>query len=188
MTRDAGAQVGNVEAMESWDVYRGGLEFLASCARQYDPEALLDPAALGGAIQLFVCERMAVAARLQAHAKNWSNAYQLLRRLHAYGLRPAIDYAPDDVAVFAAIETTLLECSQRGASEIVIEETVPDHVIARMRPIEGARFIRLDAIAPGDARRAYCSVGGEADPTMRPQDFAFDLVPAIERFPLLPET
>ena len=83
VSRGADVQAGNSEAMESWDSYRGGLELMASYARQFNPGALPDAAAVGGAILSFVCERMAVAARLQAAAKNWSNAYQILRRLHA---------------------------------------------------------------------------------------------------------
>ncbi|HTI66442.1 MAG TPA: glycosyltransferase [Caulobacteraceae bacterium] len=187
VARGAGEKVGNSEAMDSWDVYRGGLELLASCARQYDPAGAADAAAVGAAITGFVCERMAVAARLQAHAGNWSNAYQILRRLHAYGLTPAIDFPPDDVAVFAAVETMLLECAQRGASEVVVEDTVPDHVLERMNPVAGVRVIRAEAVGAGDVRRAFCSVGAAADPAMRGQDFSFDIVAAIERFPLLPE-
>ena len=93
-----GSKVGNREAMESWDVYRGGLEMMASYARQFDPGGLPNVVALGGAILVFVAERMAVAARLQAHAQNWSNTYQILRRLHAYDLMPDIGVPHNDVA------------------------------------------------------------------------------------------
>ena len=178
-----GGQVGNSEAMESWDLYRGGLELLASYARQFNPGALADPAPLGRAILSFTCERMSVAAKLQAHARNWSNAYQLLRRLHAYELTPDIGADRNDVAVLAAIETALLECAQLGATEVVIGDAVPDNVLERMKPIEGARFLRADRIHDGDGRRAYCTVGGTPDPSMRPQDFAYDIIPAMDRFP-----
>jgi hypothetical protein len=184
--RGPGAQVGNSEAMESWDTYRGGLELMASYARQFNPGALPDAAAVGGAILSFVCERMAVAARLQAGARNWSNAYQILRRLHAYELMPRIGIAHDDVARLAAVETALLECSQLGASEIVVGESIPEHVLNRMNPIDGARFIRADAVSSDDVKRAYCAVGAAPDVSMRENDFSCDVVLAMERFPIFP--
>ena len=133
---------------------------------------------------VFVSERMAVAARLQAHARNWSNAYQILRRLHAYGQTPAIDFDYNDVAVLAAIETALVECAQLGATRIVLAESVPDHVLDRMRVIEGVPFIRAGGIGPEDGRRAYCSLGPAPDASMRPGDFSFDILPGLDRFPL----
>lgn len=181
-----GGQVGNSEAMESWDTYRGGLELLASYARQFNPGDLPDVAVVGEAINGFVCERMAVAARLQAHARNWSNAYQILRRLHAYELTPEIGVAHGDVALLAAVETALLECAQLGASVIVAAANLPEHVLERLNPVEGARVIPPDAVSPQDVRRAYCTVGEPPDPSIRPQDFACDIVVVMERFPALP--
>lgn len=181
-----GDKVGNTEAMESWDVYRGGLELLASYARQFNPGDLPDPMAVGGAITGFVCERMAVAARLQAHARNWSNAYEILRRLHAYELTPELEVAADDVALLAAVETTLAEGAQRGATEIVLADGVPDHVLERMNPIAGVRLIRADEITPDDVRRAYCLVGEAPDVSMRAQDFICDVAVTMERFPSFP--
>ncbi len=178
--------VGNDEAMGAWDTYRGGLELLASYARQASPGTLGDANAIGGPILAFVCERMAVAARLQAHAENWSNAYQLLRRLHAYGLSPPIDVPTTDVAVLAAVETALLECSQLGATTIVAGDSIPDSVLGRLRPIEGVRVIRPDEVAVGDGRRAYFQVGEASDPSMREQDFGLDMTPVMNRFPPLP--
>jgi hypothetical protein len=181
-----GAQVGNSEAMEAWDVYRGGLELMASYARQFNPGAFPDTAVLGGAILAFVCERMSVAARLQAHARNWSNAYQILRRLHAYGLTPPVGVEADDIARLAAVETALAELGQLGAGVIVVADNIPDHILERMNPIAGARIIRLGEIGPDDARRGYCAVGAEPDPSMRPQDISCDIVPAMDRFPTFP--
>ena len=186
ISRGGDVQAGNSEAMESWDAYRGGLELMASYARQFNPGALPDAAAVGGAILSFVCERMAVAARLQAAAKNWSNAWQILRRLHAYELTPQIGVDHDDVARLAAVETALLECAQLGASEIVVGDGVPDHVLDRMRPIDGARFIREAGIGLGDIQRGYCGIGAAPVASMRPQDFACDIVLVMERFPIFP--
>jgi Glycosyl transferase family 2 len=186
ISKGSNTQVGNREAMESWDVYRGGLELLASYARQFNPGDLPDATAVGGAIQGFVCERMAVAARLQAHAQNWSNAYEILRRLHAYELMPQIGVPHDDVARLAAVETALRECGQLGASEIVVGHSIPEHVLDRMNPLDGVRFIRADAASPDDVKRAYCGVGAAVDAAMRAQDFTSDIVLTMERFPTFP--
>ncbi len=186
VSKGQSAQVGNTEAMESWDIYRGGLELMASYARQFNPGALPNATSVGAVITDFVCERMTVAAKLQAHAKNWSNAYQILRRLHAYELTPPIGVDHDDVARLAAIETAFVECAQLGASEIVVGASVPDHILERMNPIEGARLIRLSEIDPGDVRRAYCVLETGPDASMRPQDLSCDILKVMERFPIFP--
>ena len=129
---------------------------------------------------------MAVAAKLQAHARNWSNAYQLLRRMHAYELMPQIGIDHDDVARLAAIETAFVECSQLGASEVVVADSVPEHILERMNPIEGAPLIRPAAVTPDDVRRAYCTLGEAPDASMRPQDISCDIVQVMERFPIFP--
>jgi hypothetical protein len=180
------SHVGNAEALESWDVYRGGLELLASYARQFNPGDLPDPTAVGAAITGFVCERMAVAARLQAHARNWSSSYQILRRLHAYELAPQIGVDHADAALLAAVETALVECGQLGATQIVVADGVPGHVLDRMNPIEGAPFVRPDSVRPDDVRRGYVVVGHPPDATIRAQDFSCDIVAVMERFPALP--
>ena len=184
VAKGGNAHIGNAEAMESWDTYRGGLELMASYARQFNPGALPDAAGVGAAINLFVCERMAVAARLQAHAQNWSNAYQILRRLHAYEFQPHIGVDHDDVARLAAVETALVECAQRGAEEIVVGEAIPAHVLDRMNPIAGSAFVRADALGSHHVKRAYCGVG-EPDPALQ-VDFSCDIVPAMDRFPIFP--
>src|SRR5436190_1818246 len=185
-SKRASGQVGNAEAMESWDVYRGVLALMASHARHVNPGALPEPSAVGAAVQGFVCERMAVAARLQAHAKNWANAYQILRRLHAYELMPQIGVAHDDIARLAAVETALLECAQLGADVIVASDGLPDHVLERMNPLDGVRLVRAAAVGPDDGRRAYCVVGHDPDSSMREGDVVCDLVAAMERFPIFP--
>ena len=181
-----GGQTGNAEAMEAWDVYRGGVEVLSSFARQSNPEAMAGPAGLADAVQAFINDRIAVAVRLHAHAGNWSEAYQLHRRLHSYDHPPPIGNPRNDVAVMAAIETMILECAQRGAAVVVISDGVPDNVLERMKPIDGVRVIRAEAISPSDGRRAYCAVGPADGASMRDGDFAFDIITAIERFPLFP--
>jgi hypothetical protein len=186
ISKGGDGHVGNREAMESWDVYRGGLELLASFARQSDPVWAPDAAAVGASVLAFVCERMSVAARLQAAARNWSNAYEILRRLHAYGLMPPIGVDHDDVARLAAIETALVECAQLGAGEIVAGDNLPDHILARMNPIEGVPVVRPSDTRPAVGRRAYCQIGAASDPTMRPQDFSWDVVVTMNRFPTFP--
>jgi hypothetical protein len=186
IAKGGNAHVGHGEAMEAWDTYRGGLEWLTSCARQFNPGVLPDPATVGAAITGFVCERMTVAARLQAHARNWGNAYQILRRLHAYEIRPEMAVEADDIARLAAVETAFLECAQRGATEVVVADGVPDHVLERMNQLAGMRLIRADAVAASDARRGYIVVGDAPHASIREQDFACDIVPAMDRFPIFP--
>ncbi|MBL8556046.1 MAG: glycosyltransferase family 2 protein [Phenylobacterium sp.] len=183
VAKGANAHVGNSEAMEGWDVYRGGLEWLTSCARQSNPGVLPDAITMGAAITGFVCERMVVAARLQVHARNWSNAYQILRRLHAYEVPLDMAVPPDDIARLAAVETALAECAQRGASQIVVADGVPDHVLERMNLPAGAHVIRSDGVAPTDVRRGYVVVGEAAHDSIRLQDFTSDIVAAMNRFP-----
>jgi glycosyltransferase involved in cell wall biosynthesis len=184
VAKGANVHVGNAEAMEGWDTYRGGLELMASYARQFNPGALPDAAGVGAAINLFVCERMAVAARLQAHARNWSNTWQILRRLLAYEHQPQIGVDHDDVARLAAVETALLECAQRGAEEIVVGDAIPDHVLDRMNPITGASFVRANGLGSHSVRRAYCGIG-DPDPSLQVA-FSCDVVSAMDRFPIFP--
>lgn len=176
-------QVGNREAMESWDLYRGGLEVVASYSRQFNPGAFPDAAAVGNAILAFTCERMTVAAKLHVHARNWGAAYELLRRLHAYDFRPQVGVDHDDIARLAAIEAALAECAQLGAEEIVVGENIPDHVLEPMRPIEGAAIVRS---ASGAGRRAHFQVGPTEAGRLRPGDFSCDLAVVLERFPAFP--
>ena len=129
-----------------------------------------------------MCERKAVAAKLQAHTGNWSNAWQILRRLHAYELTPDVGMDYDVIARLAAVETALVECAQRGAGEIVVGDGVPDHVLDRINPIEGVRFVRASELATPGVRRAYCGVG-EPDPAIA-VDLACDIVPVMDRFPV----
>jgi len=124
----------------------------------------------------------AVAAKLQAHTGNWSNAWQILRRLHAYELTPDVGMDYDVIARLAAVETALVECAQRGAGEIVVGDGVPDHVLDRINPIEGVRFVRASEPATPGVRRAYCGVG-EPDPAIA-VDLACDIVPVMDRFPV----
>ena len=184
VARGVNVHVGNAEAMEAWDTYRGGLELMASYARQFNPGALPDAAGVGAAISLFVCERMAVAAKLQTHARNWSNAYQLLRRLLAYEYEPDVGMDRDDIARLAAVETALVECAERGAEEIVVADSIPAHVLDRMNAIPGAAFVRADSLGSHHVKRAYCGIG-EPDPSLE-VDFSCDIVPAMDRFPTFP--
>lgn len=186
IAKGTNAHVGNTEAMEAWDVYRGGLELLASYARQFNPGVLPDAASLGDAIQGFVFTRMVAAARLQARARNWSNTYQILRRLHAYELVPQLGIEPDDVARLAAIETTLLELAQLGAREIVVSAGIPDDVLAGFNAIDGVSFVRDPAVRAAKTKRGYCLLEDPPPASMRPQDLCCDVGQTMARFPLFP--
>ena len=183
ISKDAEVHVGDREAMESWDTYRGGLELLASYARQFNPGGLPDTAAVGRAIQRFVWKRMAVAARLQARARHWSNAYQILRRLHAYDLTADFGVDYNRIARLAAIETALLECRQRGAEIVVLGADVTDDLAASIKVVEGLEVFRAEVVGSGNSRRAYCSDSPPPDGLLRDGDFHCDLAAVIERFP-----
>ena len=176
--------VGNGEAMEAWDIYRGGLELLASYARQFNPGVLPDAGSLGDAIQAMIFNRMAVAAKLQIQARNWSNAYEILRRLHAYEILPNIGMDQAALARLAAVEVSLLELVQRGATEIVVSANVSDEVLAGFNVADGVRLIRTGGVSPEDERRGYLRLD-EPEPTfMRPQDISCDVVATMARFPV----
>ena len=183
---DGSGQVGNREAMESWDIYRGGLEVIASYARQFNPGAFPDASAVGNSILAFTCERMTVAAKLQAHARNWANTYELLRRLHAYDFTPNVGVDHNDVALLAGIETAFVECGQLGADRILVDEAIPDQALSRIRPLDGVVIARPADISALDARRAYCQLGKAANASIRPQDFSCDLEQVMARFPIFP--
>lgn len=177
-------QAGNREAMESWDLYRGGLEAMASYARQFNPGALPDAAGLGAAITSFVTERMVVAAKLQVHARQWSQAYEILRRLWAYEIAPAVGADPDDVARLAAIETALRECAERGATEIVVGDSIPQHILDLLSAPEGTTLVRpAEAGAPAGLR-GWCQIGEAPEGPAGPDDIVCDIVPAMDRFPV----
>lgn len=176
--------VGNNEAMESWDTYRGGLELLASYARQFNPGVLPDAGSLSDAIQGMIFNRMAVAAKLQVQARNWSNAYEILRRLHAYEISPNIGIDHAALSRLAAVEISLLELAQRGASEIVVSANVSDEVLAGFTVPDGVRMIRADGIGPDEARRGYLRLDEPEPASMRPQDISSDVVSTMARFPV----
>ncbi|MBS0363743.1 MAG: glycosyltransferase family 2 protein [Proteobacteria bacterium] len=184
VTRAGASQVGNREAMESWDLYRGGLEAMASYARQFNPGALPDAAGLGAAIVGFVAERMVVAAKLQVHARRWSRAYEILRRLYAYEIRPEVGADADDVARLAAIETALRECAERGAQEIVVGDSIPQHVLDLLTPPEGVALVRPNALGGPGIPRGWCQIGEAAEGPAGPDDIVCDVVPAMDRFPV----
>ena len=84
----------------------------------------------------------------------------------------------------AAVEVTLLELAQRGASEIVISDNVSDEVLAGFKPIDGVRMIRAEALGPENRRRGYCLLNEPEPPSMRPQDISCDVVATMARFPV----
>lgn len=175
---------GNTEAMEAWDMYRGGLELLASYARQFNPGVLPDAGSLGDAIQAMIFNRMAVAAKLQVQARNWSNAYEILRRLHAYEISPSIGMDHAYLARLAAVEVSILELVQRGATEIVVSANVSDEVLAGFRAADGVRLIRAGEVSPQDQRRGYLRLDEPEPEDMRSQDISAEVVSTMARFPV----
>ena len=90
-----------------------------------------------------------VAARLQAHARNWSNAYQILRRLHAYELTPQIGIDHDDVARLA-LTVVLLEGSATDLMERQFREAGA-RIEGRYGDLRSAVEAALRAAPPGGA-------------------------------------
>ncbi len=180
------AHVGNGELMEGWDMYRGGLEMLASYARQYQPGSMNDPGLLAHAIQSFTLQRMLVAARFHALAGKWSNTYHLQRRIHAYGGDCGLHVDHLNISRLAAMETAISECVNLGAEEIVVDDRVGQELLDFLKLPVGARVVRR-ADAAGDGRRtAFAMIGEATGITLGPKDFAFDLRAAMHRFPALP--
>jgi hypothetical protein len=181
MTKGATHQEGNAEVMEGWDRYRGGIEYLASHARQFQPGALADPAVLAQATQEFTLQRMVVAARFNAFARKWGDAYHLQRRLHAYGVLAPLPVAGQDLARLAALEAAFAECVHLGARRIIVPEPVSPELIARLEPPAGVTIVQGGGPAD-DGITAWCHLGGAAPAGLGPRDFAFDLMPGVHRF------
>jgi glycosyltransferase involved in cell wall biosynthesis len=177
------AHVGNSEVMEGWDMYRGGLELLASYAQAARPGALNGPA-LSHAIQMFTLSRMQVAARFHAMARNWSNAWHLSRRIHAYGVTCDIGIDHRNLATLAALETAIAECVQLGADAIAMEDGISDHVLEQMTVPDNIRIGRC-GIPAGEKAIAYCGSGKLPESHRIGLDFAYDLTATLHRFPAL---
>jgi hypothetical protein len=177
--------VGNHEVMEAWDNYRGGLELLASHARQFQPRSIGDVGMLATAIQSFTIQRMAVAARFQAAAANWSNCWHIQRRIHAYGGDAPVHLGHADVAKLAAVETALAECARLGAARIVMDNRVSRELLGLVKPPEGVPVLRREDAADSDMPTAWCTIGPDADLALKPGDRACDLLAVMHRFPPL---
>lgn len=177
------AHVGNGEVMEGWDMYRGGLELLASYAQAARPGSLNGPA-LAHAIQMFTLSRMQVAARFHAMAQNWSSTWHLTRRIHAYGVTCDIGIDHANLATLAALETALDECSQLGADRVVMEGGISDRVLEQLKVPEGLTLGR-PGLAAGDRAIAYCGTGKLPEQHRPGLDFAYDLTATLHRFPAL---
>jgi glycosyltransferase involved in cell wall biosynthesis len=177
------AHVGNSEVMEGWDMYRGGLELLASYAQAARPSSLNGPA-LSHAIQMFTLSRMQVAARFHAMAKNWSSAYHLSRRIHAYGVTPDIGIDHANLATLAALETALTECAQLGAGAVAMEAGISDRVLEQLKVPDNIRLGR-PGMAAAEKAIAFCGSGKLPDNHRAGFDFAYDLTATLHRFPAL---
>jgi Glycosyl transferase family 2 len=174
---------GNAEVMGGWDMYRGGLEMLASYAQAAKPGSLNGPA-LAHAIQMFVLARMQVAARFHAMARNWSNAWHLTRRIHAYGVTCDTGIHHANLSTLAALETALAECSQLGADTVVMEDGISDRVLEQLKVPDRITLGRA-GMAVGEKATAFCGSGKLPDNHRAGLDFAYDLTATLHRFPAL---
>jgi hypothetical protein len=177
--------VGNHEVMEAWDNYRGALELLASHARQFQPGAIGDVGMLATAIQSFTIQRMAVAARFQAAAGNWSNCWHIQRRIHAYGGDAPVHLKHEDVAKLAAVETALAECARLGAARIIVDDRVSRELLAAVKRPDGVPVTHRAEAAETAGPTVWCVIGSAGDLPVQPGDRTYDLLAVMHRFPAL---
>jgi len=97
-------QAGAVEAVEAWDRYRGGLEYLVSRL----PAVRDDPASLSAwtaHVQRIVADRMAVAVRLRLYRKlPMVDTYYIAARVASLGYARLLPVPLADIAAQAALE------------------------------------------------------------------------------------
>lgn len=184
ISRGDNEHVGNRETMECWDRYRGGLEFLTSFAREFQPGLNLDRDALAIALQGFTEKRMAVALRLQMSAKHWANAYHLDRRLLCYGTNVLPPEARTTMTRLAALDTAVQEARLLGVRDLVIDDRVNDATIAELSIDPDLQISRASTVDPNDARRRGVLWIGDDCPAglLRDGDALISLVAIVDRF------
>ncbi|MBW9117528.1 glycosyltransferase family 2 protein [Rhizobium cauense] len=108
-------QVGNDEALVSWDKYRGGLEYFLYVAAKRGklntgPESR---AAFENLCRIFTLNRMAVAARLWAVRKDFIKAYELYTRLALGGMEdhPEIAQLRQSFPMLVSMQTLAYQVS-----------------------------------------------------------------------------
>ncbi len=182
VTRNGAPQEGNTEVMEGWDRYRGGLEYMASHARQFQPGSMNDVVGFAQKAQMFTLQRMAVAARINAAAHRWSDAYHIQRRVHAYGAQAPTMVSPMDLARLASMETAALECASLGAKRVLFPTQVSDDLISLLDVPAGVTFGRCAGAKPDGQPAAWCHVGTPDVVPAQGGFFGYDLLPGMHRF------
>lgn len=173
---------GNSETMIGWDRYRGGLEYFASFI---PPEEGVS----GGIARLaritdFTLTRMKVAVRLHVDAGNWNTAYQLDRRMRAYGVRGLDEAMRPVVAGLAAIEAIIEEARAQNRHLVVLDDLITDDTLESLRPALRAGLVRRrDTRAAGRAPKAYALLRPPAPDLRGPDDIVIDLAAAFARYP-----
>lgn len=179
-----GDHLGARETAVAWDKFRGGLEYLVSYARGGAPEA--DWRGVEAHVQAFTLNRMANALRLQIAKQSWFSAWQLLRRLQAYGEKPLAAETVEELASLAAIDAIAREAHMLGATDMVVEDRVYSIVHHAVRGSSGGM-----EIVPADdwsgerrGRVAFVGMALKRGPQHRDSDLVFDLAAAMRRLAL----
>jgi glycosyltransferase involved in cell wall biosynthesis len=130
-------QVGNLEALDSWDRYRGGFELLFGLARRHGQ--LTDGAQVGRLrreVELFLLERMDVALRMNRAEGRFFDAYMVALRLLALVDRPA----PDMGVLTGLAALDFAHGRAGGARPLLLDDTVPATVRDAALRAPGGKF------------------------------------------------
>lgn len=173
---------GNSEAMQAWDVYRGGLEFFASFI---PADEALDALDTEDRVSRFTLSRMQVAVRLHVQARNWMSAYQINRRLIPYEASPLEEPYPSIIAGLAAIESVINEARARGRHLVVLDDAIADDTLDEFPPALREMIIRRrDPRAASSAPKALAFLQPPPPSILGPEDIVIDLAAAFRRFPV----
>jgi hypothetical protein len=174
--------VGNRETMESWDRYRGGLEYLASFCRRHQPGLIQDWDALTLGIHHFTATRMSVAERLNAGARNWQDAHYIRQRMTGMGFEVAPLPNATDIPKLAAMECAMRECEALGYTNIVVDDRVSANMLSKLKPKPGVTLHSGLAASLPETPRALLWLDDAGEALARPQDHLHQLMTTLDRF------
>jgi hypothetical protein len=183
VSKGANNHTGNSETMDGWDRFRGGLEYLASFIEPDDPAAM-PMAELLPRLQKFTLKRMAVATNLHVNAGNWTTAYNLERRLRAYGQAGVHPDMRPVVAGLAAIEAVIIEAQAQARGLVVLDDIIADDTLEGLTPkLRAAVIRRRDPRAASTTPKAFALLQPPPPGLLGPADIVVDLAAAFRRCP-----
>ena len=175
---------GNDEVMVSWDRYRGGLEYAIAPLVESGALTADDYQALRMKVDLFVSQRMHVAARFHKAAGNWVEACLLNQRLIFAGMPFAKGRECHDVRILAGIQSAVREAIRLGAERIAVDPAVPDDMLNYLPETERDRLTRdpADTIIIEPWQRALIALNLDFAAPRQATDLAIDLNDCLKRF------